>query len=219
LETVEEQGWRWWRVMSQFKIECARRQLGTALDLYLRDLDPVSVHCLANGGCELIEFQAKKAGAEPLMSHILTTQPHRTIEEVRTLQRQYWNAFKHALTHGGGEREDDDLLSRFTDLENDAALFVGWVDYGRATKTMPIEAQVHHMWWITLNPDKIDPKHPIDPSEYDRRFPGLREMKRVEQKRMLNRVIEEARTNRELMDHPRTDPRPLVLDWKHRPTG
>ena len=48
--------------MSRLKIECARRQLGTALDLYLRDLDPVSVHCLANGGCELIQFHAAKAG-------------------------------------------------------------------------------------------------------------------------------------------------------------
>ena len=61
--------------MSDLKIECARRQLGTALHLYLRDLDPVSVHCLANGGCELIEFYAKKAGAKPFVLHILETQP------------------------------------------------------------------------------------------------------------------------------------------------
>lgn len=152
--------------MSQLKIECARRQLGTALYLYLRDFDPVSVHCLSNGGCELIEYQVEKVGAEPIMSHILKTQPHRTKKEVRTLQRQYWNAFKHALTRGGSEREDDNLLSSFTDLENDAALFVGWADYARATKMMPIEAQVQHMWWITLNPDKIDPRHPIAQCEY-----------------------------------------------------
>jgi hypothetical protein len=51
--------------MSQLKIESARRQLGTALALYLSDHDPVSVHCLAGGGCEVIEFYAKKAGSEP----------------------------------------------------------------------------------------------------------------------------------------------------------
>jgi len=41
--------------MSKLKIECARRQLGTALNLYLRNLDPGSVHCLANGRCELVQ--------------------------------------------------------------------------------------------------------------------------------------------------------------------
>lgn len=80
--------------MSQLKIECARRQLGTALDLYLRDQDPISVHCLANGGCELIEFYAKKAGVEPMVSHILETNSDLKIEDVREMQRKYWNAFQ-----------------------------------------------------------------------------------------------------------------------------
>ena len=62
--------------VSDLKIESARRQLGTALTLFLRNVDPVSVHCLAGGGCELIEFYAKKGGAEPFTSHILETWPH-----------------------------------------------------------------------------------------------------------------------------------------------
>ena len=118
--------------MSQYKIECARRQLGTALDLYLRDLDPVSVHCLANGGCEVIEFYAEKAGAQPFVSHILQTQPHLDMKKIKTIQRQHWNAFKHAITRGGEERQDDDLLSKFTDVADDAVLFVRWwIIHGR----------------------------------------------------------------------------------------
>jgi hypothetical protein len=42
--------------LSKLKIASARRQLGTALALYLQDADPVSVHCLAGGGCELIDY-------------------------------------------------------------------------------------------------------------------------------------------------------------------
>src|SRR5262249_30309696 len=146
--------------MSHLKIECARRQLGTALDLYLRDRDPVSVHCLANGGCELIEVYAKKAGAKPFVSHILETRPDLDIKALKTVQRKYWNAFKHALErHGGDERDDDELLSSFTDEQNDVALFIGWYDYAQATKMMPVEAQVHQIWWIALHPDKLDPKH------------------------------------------------------------
>jgi hypothetical protein len=33
------------------KLEVVRRQLGTALALFLNDHDPVSVHVLASGAC------------------------------------------------------------------------------------------------------------------------------------------------------------------------
>jgi hypothetical protein len=75
--------------LSQLKIDSARRQLGTALALYLQDLDPVSVHCLAGGGCELIEYYDQKAGGEPFSSHILKTYPDIDIRKVRLLQRKF----------------------------------------------------------------------------------------------------------------------------------
>jgi hypothetical protein len=108
--------------MSHLKIEAARRQLGHALDLFLQDRDPVSVHCLAGGGCELIEYHATKAGGEPFTSFMLKTNPDLDIKTIRKRQRQYWTAFKHATTHEGDERDDDHLLSRFTDENNDVAL-------------------------------------------------------------------------------------------------
>ena len=56
------------------KIEAARRQLGTALALYLKDQDPVSVHCLAGAGCELIEYYAQKSGGELDIAKLRRTQ-------------------------------------------------------------------------------------------------------------------------------------------------
>jgi hypothetical protein len=101
--------------MSRLKIESDRRQLGTALALYLDNRDPVSVHCLAGGGCELIEFYAKKSGTKPFTSHILETQPGLDIKGLRRIQRNYWTAFKHAThQYTGKERDDDDLLTRFS---------------------------------------------------------------------------------------------------------
>jgi hypothetical protein len=47
------------------KTEIARRQLGTALALFLEDTDPVSVHALACAGCEIAEYLTRKAGEEP----------------------------------------------------------------------------------------------------------------------------------------------------------
>jgi hypothetical protein len=196
--------------VSKLKIEAARRQLGTALHLYLRDLDPVSVHCLANGGCALIEYYAEKAGAQTFTSHIMKTYPDLDIASIKKLQRQYWTAFKHA-TRGGKERDDEDLLARFTDEQNDAALFIGWYDYEKATKTMPIEAQVHQSWYVALHPEKLDPKRSTKP--YEALFPNLLNKSRNKQKRMLNKLIAKARAAKKMMRSSRTDARPLVLEW------
>jgi hypothetical protein len=190
-----------------------RRQLGTALSIYPQDLDPVSVHCLAGGGCELIEYYAKKAGREPFTSHVLKTFPDMDIRPVRILQRKFWNAFKHAThQYSGEERDDDELLMRFTDEQNDHVLFIGWYDYALATNTMPIEAQVHQAWYIALHPDKLAAHFP--PELYDDTFPGLRGKSRPEQKRMLNEVIERYRTDRFVMNHPGTERTALIMNWQ-----
>lgn len=198
--------------MSNLKIESARRQLGTALHLYLEDRDPVSVHCLAGGGCELIEYYAKKASGEPFTSHMLKWNPDHNIASLRRIQRQYWNAFKHA-THqrSGEERQDDNLLLDFSDHQNDAALFIGWYDYAQATNSMPVEAQVHQAWYIALNPEKLAPEHDI--TIYRELFPNLRSQMRSQQKHMLKQVIERTRLDRLVMSDPRTDLRSLVISW------
>jgi hypothetical protein len=72
------------------------------------------------------------------------------------VQRQYWNAFKHATERREPheERADDELLKRFTDENNDIALVIGWSDYHRATGKIPIEAQVQQTWYFALHPEK-----------------------------------------------------------------
>jgi hypothetical protein len=83
---------------------------------------------------ELIEFYAKKVSGEPFTSHILKTYPGLDIKKLRKIQRQFWTAFKHAThQHGGKERDDDKLLTRFKDEQNDHVLFIGWYDYAIAT--------------------------------------------------------------------------------------
>ena len=193
------------------KIEIARRQLGTALALYLQDQDPVSVHCLAGGGCELIEYYAKEAGAKPLTSHMMEVMPDIDINEVRKQQRQYWNAFKHAAHQSGKERNDNDLLAQFSDVQNDHALFIGWFDYALTMNVLPIEAQAHQVWYIALYPEKLDPKHSID--RYAQVFPNLRSKSRADQKQMLKDAIKRARSDPSMMDDDRTEKRDLVLSW------
>ena len=191
------------------KTEIARRQLGTALALFLEDSDPVSVHTLACAGCEIAEYLTDKAGEKPFSTHALATFLDLKIGEIRQLQNQYWNAFKHARTRGGIEREDRELLERFGDEVNDHTLFIGWYDYQQAVRTLPIEAQIFQMWYFALYPEKLNPG--VDTTTHQRLFPMLPSKSRADQKRALRKVISSYRGNAEVMNDPKTDPRPLML--------
>lgn len=191
------------------KTEIARRHLGTALALFLDDLDPVSVHTLASAGCEIAEYLTRKAGAEPFSSHALTTFHDLDIQVLRRLQNQYSNAFKHASTRDGVERADQDLLDQFNDETNNHMLFVGWHDYMRATSTLPLEAQVFHVWYFALYPDKLNPK--VDTRQFENIFPDLKAKSRRERKAALREAIASYRSHPDLMNDPHTEARTLIL--------
>jgi hypothetical protein len=57
------------------KLEVARRQLGTALALFLDNKDPVAVHVLTCGGGEIAQRLAEVAGTESFETHVLATFP------------------------------------------------------------------------------------------------------------------------------------------------
>ena len=196
--------------MSYDKADAARRQLGTALQLFIDDRDPVSVHCLACGGVELAEHLVAKTEHPPFALHALETFPDLDRRKLVEIRNRYWNAFKHATKTGGGaERNDGDLLAAFTDEVNDHLLFTGWFDYGRAVGCMPIEAQAFQAWYFAKFPEKA--REDVDLEPYDRLFPSVLSLPRNKQKAMLRRVIARARLNREVMSDPRTDRRALIL--------
>ena len=181
----------------------ARAQLLTALDLFVRDKDPISIQCLACGGGEIIEAIAEAQGEEPFAMHILQTQPDIDRKAIRNLKKQYWNAFKHFSDQKGLAREDEDLLSHFDDTKNDAALFVGWWDYMTVQKRLPAVAQVFQVWWYALNEEKLSPD--ADLGVMRTAFPDVRHRPRVEQKRQLRRAIEKYRTDCGLLADPATE--------------
>jgi len=159
----------------------------------------------------LIDFYAQKVGGEPFSSHALATFPDLDIGQLRRLQRQYWNAFKHATHLSGQERDDDELLSRFTDVQNDHVLFIGWYDYALVADAMPVEAQVHQIWYLALYPEKLDPA--ISAETIQSAFPNLRSFPRDQQKRLLLKRIKMAKSDAELMNDPKTENRPLIIGW------
>ena len=191
------------------KAQVARRQLGTALALFLEDLDPVSVHVLACGGGEIAEQIARKAAKKPFSTHILATFPEIKFGEVRALRNQYWNAFKHATARNIDERIDRVLLARFSDQQNDHTLFLGWYDFALAVGSLPVEAQVFEAWYLALYPEKLNPG--VSRTPLEQIFPKLGELPRGQQKKKLREVIASTRSRADVMNDPRTDIQPLIV--------
>lgn len=191
------------------KLDVARHQLGTALDLFIRDRDPIAVQCLACGGAEIIEAIAASSNIRTFSTHMLETVPDLDLPKLRKLQRQYWNAFKHMNARDGKPREDDETLAAFDDTKNDAALFVGWWDYFLVTGRLPLGGQVFQVWWFALNEEKLAPGADLDTIR--RAFPDISACHRTEQKRRLRRAVEKYRDEVEVLKDPRTENNPLCF--------
>ena len=191
------------------KLEVARRQLGTALALFLDNKDPVAVHVLACGGGEIAHRLAEVAGAEPFEAHVLANFPELGKAKLAELRKKYWNALKHATTHNGKDRDDTEILGAFSDEANDDHLFWGWYDFANASGRLPIEAQAFQAWYFAKHPDKL--RDGVDPVDFSRLFPGLAELERSQQKARLRRVIQRYRRCRDIIADPHTDQRPLLL--------
>jgi hypothetical protein len=185
------------------KISVARAQLVTALDLFVRDKDPISVHCLACGGGEVIEGIAKASGKEVFSTHVLETHPHMDRGAVRGARNQYWNAFKHFEDRKGLQREDEELLGRFGDTINDDSLYIGWWDYLSLQKRLPVITQVFQIWYYAIYEERLAPDTDVTP--FRTVFPGIRAQDRGEQKRRLRRVIEKYRKDAKLLADPATE--------------
>jgi hypothetical protein len=132
--------------------------------------------------------------------------------ELKRLQRQYYNAFKHATTRDGEDRDDQELLNRFDDEKNNHILFVGWYDYANAIRKLPIEAQVFQIWYPALYLDKLN--RDVDPRPFMETFPELKTQSPSMRKEVLRRKIASSLTDLNLRSDPLTDNRPLILPMR-----
>ena len=200
----------------RLKAEVARRQLGTALALYLDDRDPVSVHTLAVAGAELAEgLCATTEGSRTFRSFRLADTLEPMTDAAFTIERSvYANALKHYNTLGGKVRDDTTKLASLTDQDNDVRLFMAWWDFASADLAHPVESHVFQAWFLALDPAKLDnpDAHGLK-FDLEREFPGLPGLSRAKQKRRLRHTIDRARRHNRLMSDPKVDPRPLWLHW------
>ena len=195
--------------MELMKAEVARRQLGAALQLFIEDADPVSVHTLSCAGLELAHGLAEASGREPFLSITMRGNKDLTVREYHRLRTRYANSFKHFSGQDGKAREDEELIRAFDDTANDGHLFIGWTDLATAMGRMPIEAQSYQAWFFATRPDVLAPD--VDRQQFEMLFPYIIGKSRQDQKEMLRKSIRKTKRDHLVMDDPRTERRKLLL--------
>lgn len=177
--------------------------------MFIRDRDPISTHVLACGACELLEGVGQMMEVEVLSALVRKLQPELKLGNIVRLRNQHWNAMKHFYEQNNKTvRDDAELLSAFSDVANDTVIWEGWHDYQMITGRLPVEAQVLQVWYFAVNENKLAAD--VDREPYRRFFPRIGHVDRVEQKRRLRRSCEKYRKDREIMNDPKTEVRPLL---------
>lgn len=92
--------------LSLTKLEAARRQLETAVELWFRGGDPIAIHTLASAGSDVLRDVAKANGYEVAIGteRLLTVVKPEYHDEVDRLLRNSQNYLKHA------DRDPDGVL-------------------------------------------------------------------------------------------------------------
>lgn len=201
----------------KLKLAAARRQIGTALALYLDDKDPVSVHCLACGGGEIAYRLAARRpeGLKAWYSGMIDDVPQLDEKSLMAQRNKTWNAFKHATDRKNNLRNDTDLLSQFSDQHNDELLFVALFDYSVAAGEMPIEGYAYMLWYLAMYPGYSGvPELDEVAAGF---FPLLQPEKRKKSKASLRRFIVKQKKNNVIAHKVKVENRALVLDASLHP--
>jgi hypothetical protein len=131
------------------KLDCVRRQLEMAIELYFMERDPVSIHTLAGAVYQLLIDINKHRGGKPLLVELESLKgvivPGRE-KEVLRLMSEAENFFKHA------DRDPEGVID-FSPESNESVLWESSMKYGELTgeKTAPMTAM--NVWFQLRHPD------------------------------------------------------------------
>jgi hypothetical protein len=160
-------------------LDAAKSQLGTAIQLYFEDRDPISVHTLVSAAGELINRACAARGLMTFRADLLNRGAIvGKRKEISDALNQARNFFKHA--------EPDAILANFSDDHN----FFGIVfaEYGLRLlgETLP-ETKVFLGWVMAVEPKLF--QTPPPQSYVHSIFGDIAEQSRAEQKKVAHDAI------------------------------
>jgi len=126
------------------KLDCAKRQLQTAIALYFHFGEPVSIHTLASAAYALLQNLNSSRGGEPMIKDVkLIKEEFRG--EVRKKMNEYQNFFKHADKDPTGSIE-------FNPLVTECFIFESAIKYFQLTNEKITNLHIFTLWFSLWNP-------------------------------------------------------------------
>jgi hypothetical protein len=182
----------------------ARSQLLTAIDLFFKDRDPISVHALADNAREILESLCKLAAVEPITELLSRDYPGKPKKDIYAAINLYRNCFKHVSKNWEERKGEQAVLNQFDDSKNEYLLYVCVEDYLRLRGYSPFPMQVLHAWFCALHADLLVPAYPRQ--KFLNLFPGILQMNRYQQKRIAHCVISQSSDDPQVLANPQTEP-------------
>ena len=182
------------------KSSVARRQLATAIELLFDGRDTVSVYSLAANAWEVIDVLCANAKVSSF-----SMQARENVPDGRELKRDYINSpyrnfFKHA------DRDSESNLPPLPDSQVDGVLFMAVEDYIRLKQRSPYQFQVFQLWFVALNPTKLDPTIASEIlASTTQAFPGIVGLPRQQQLEQGAKWLRKAAQDGVLLVDPRTE--------------
>src|SRR5262245_13687418 len=133
--------------MNISKIDAAKSQLMTAIELYFEDRDPISVHTLAMAAAEIIDRLCQAKGLQSMRAHFMSQIIPKHRKEVGDALNKAVNFFKHASSS-----RPNQVLKDFSDDRNISAIMFG-VDGLRQLGVETAEMIAFRTWQMVVQPD------------------------------------------------------------------
>lgn len=181
------------------KVDVARRQLSTAIELFFAGRDAVSVYSLATNAWEIIDVLCAKAGIGSFSFQARENVPQG--KDLRNyINSPYRNFFKHA------DSDSEKTLAPLPNSQVEGVLFLAVEDYIRLNGRSPVQLQVFQLWYLAKHPEKLDAAVADELiGGCASAFPGLSSLSRDAQLALGAQVLAHAAGDKELANDPRTE--------------
>lgn len=129
------------------KLDAAKRQLDTAISLYFKDADPVSIHTLTAAAHQILMDISKAEGVRSLVKDsLLDIIKKDGMKKYLSLVNKAENYFKHA-------KKDARALLQFNPEQTVILLFDAVELYMQYTKEKPDDMFIYRLWFLCKHPE------------------------------------------------------------------
>lgn len=134
--------------MNISKLDAAKRQLDTAINLFFLERDPVSIHTLVSSSYDILIALAKDQGVEAIIKSSAMIKKGMEGEWFNLLNEAQ-NFFKHA------DRDPKGILE-FNPAQTESFLYDASRIYMELTKEKPSNMLAYRAWFFLRNPEILD---------------------------------------------------------------